>query len=325
MRPASSSEAIASARISRSLKSLNFFSIPRCPRTRRAGSIAQTARRCHLDCCACQGRYLQTDANARNLELFRKTPLAVACRSRKPAWICRSPASFRRSGGSQRICSPGKHQANRARLLDEGFATPPLGKVQSCKGEEWSARHRCPRSAKRGPAREFALRGDRRDTRFRPSARGGAGLPAKSHGEISAAHRCFLQPPDAVSRFPFLQRRAALASEGCYPGPPPCRRREANMRSVIPAIPVLAGRDPFRAEPHTPPSGRNGRRPKSLSPRCSAPAKALPTSPVRRYSFEAVKAPGRGSALPRAKCKFPRRPQRLRCVREKYPQDTTKA
>src|SRR6266478_2076337 len=250
IRPSSSSEAIASARISRSLKSLNFFSIPRCPRTRRAGSIAQTARRCHLDCCACR------------VDTFRRTPtLATWNCSEKRHWLWHAVV------GSQ-----------------QGFATPPLGKAQSCKGEEWSARHRCPRSAKRGPAREFALRGDRRDIRFRPSARGGAGLPAKSHGEISAAHRCFLQPPDAVSRFPFLQRRAALASEGCYPGPPPCRRREANMRSVIPAIPVLAGRDPFRAEPHTPPSGRNGRRPKSLSPRCCAPGKALPTSLVRRYS-----------------------------------------
>src|SRR5260370_9847263 len=76
MRPSSSSEAIASARISRSLKCLNFFRIPRCPRTRRAGRIAQTARRCHLDCCACR------------VDTFRRTPtLATWNCSEQRHWL----------------------------------------------------------------------------------------------------------------------------------------------------------------------------------------------------------------------------------------------
>src|SRR4029077_8736396 len=98
--------------------------------------------------------------------------------------------------------------------------------------------------------------------------------------------------------------RAALASEGCYPGPPLYRHREANIRFAIPAVRVLADRHSPQAGRHTAPFGQNGRRLKSLSPRCCAPAKAPPISPVHRYISEAVKALGYGPDLARVKRRF---------------------
>src|SRR5712671_6461933 len=91
------------------------------------------------------------------------------------------------------------------------------------------------------------------------------------------------------------------------------------MRSAILVILVLPGPLPCQVQLHIPPFGRSALRSASLSPRCCEPVTASRISPVRLCTCSIAKASVRGSVLPRATCKFPRPPQRLHAVHEKYP------